>query len=129
MKKSEGELLREYAKIVSEADDQADGFGDWEPHDQSHDYSGDGDNASGEDDMDDWESDDENAAFNAPEDVDEEPEAEINSDDPINDLVSFIEGQDKHTDVPLADQIKKFLHTHNLELTPIGGLSDNNGTV
>lgn len=117
MKKSEGELLREYSRIISEADLPS---GNWLPSD---------DRPDDEDMMTDDKQPLDNEDDNNFTDVDSEPEAEVTSDDPIDGLVSFIDSQDVHTDVPLADQIKKYLHTHNLELTPIGGLSNKQGYV
>ena len=114
MKKSEGELLREYAKIISEAEDQPDGFGT-------------GSDRNFEDEVE--EQPDDTNEINGWEDEGEPEFNDIqNNDDPISQLASYLDGLDPH-EMTFSEAIEKFLHEHNLEIAPKNGLTNKVGEV
>ena len=127
MKKTEGELLREYSRIIAEAQDQPDGFAGEDPFEEetSSDY--------GDADENDYDpNQDELAIDDARIRKEDEGEPEFNdiadNDDPIAQLSSYLDELDPH-EMTFSEAIQKFLHEHNLELTPKNGLSNKAGEV
>jgi len=121
MKKSEGELLREYAQIISEAQGDT-----WpEEYDPDNDELAMDDKRIADSELDNF--DPENNEIDLPDDsmMDDEngdimaPTSDI--DDPINDLANEL-----HID---ANKISQWLKVNDYELTPIGGLSNKQGKV
>lgn len=135
MKKTEGELLKEYSRIIAEADGDPQ---DWNPE-YSDDEDLDGMDIAGANDPEDSEGgfqpdedsfEEPNMHFNdGEEDVDTESDVEIDSDDPISELADYLDNADSKGTESFSELINKFLKEKNLELTPIGGLTNRQGAV
>jgi hypothetical protein len=109
MAKSSSEILREYAALIAEADNQPSIQGDGDPNDLGIDLP---DESMMDDDKDD-------SKFENNWDDPEIPDT--NPGDPAGELANFL-GTD-------ADKINEFLKKHNLELTPVGGLANSKGNI
>ena len=111
MKQTLAESLRTYASIIAEADN--------EQTEMDSSMS-----------TDDWKSDDENPAFNVPdEDTSLEDEHDHDPDEPVMELSHLISVQIGGDEQKIEQAILGFLQKNKLELIPIGGISDTEGQV
>ena len=116
MKKSEGELLREYAKIISEAENEDD-FNDEEDSEDEYGYDPNKDELALGD-----------QAFRKEDEGEPEFNDLADNDNPISQLATYLNNLDPH-EMTFSEAIQKFLHEHNLELTPKNGLINKQGAV
>jgi hypothetical protein len=118
MKKTEGELLREYARIVAEA--QGNNYP--EEYNPNDDELAVDDKRINDSELDNFDAEDNEI------DLPDDSMQEETSVDPVQELASYLSGKDTNN-MDFEDVISHFLKSKNLEITPIGGLSNSNGTV
>jgi hypothetical protein len=170
MKKTEGELLREYSQMISEADGNPDNWRDFEPEgaseptnngnrwDTSDEEPGDeaieDNNGVGEDDADptnngtdgsspDWGpgdfNDDDEGDGSEPDGPETKwdfndkegdgSEQEVDGNDPVTELGDLLNSKFGGAGDDFVELIDKFLKEKNLEIVPIGGLTNQDGNI
>jgi hypothetical protein len=162
MKKTEGEILREYSQIIYEADGNPDNWRDFEPEGASEPMSNGTDGTSG-----DWgpgEPDEDDSGWTAQDDADREPNpddfepatddaegegeedtpeggweqgdfndeegngSEPEANDPVTELGDYLSSKDTNN-MDFVTEIQKYLKEKNLEIVPIGGLTNHDGNI
>ena len=102
---SDFDLLKSLSQIVREAEGDLENI-DWQPEDES---------------------------FGKEPEMGAEPAPEVNSapvqsGDPVQDLADFLESTPDKGE-PFTELIAQFLKDNNLEIVPMGGLTDDNGEI